>query len=78
MHKEIREQQKIYEIINHKIEHEDSLFNTRISWFVSLQALLFFPLFFTLSASKSVTKDTKKLTEVSTIFFDNQTNEYYC
>lgn len=40
----------LYEIINHKIEHEDSLFNQRITWFVTSQALLFLPIFNLLTA----------------------------
>ncbi len=49
MNQETEEKLKIYEIINHKIEHGDSLFNTRITWFATLQALLFFPTFNELS-----------------------------
>ena len=46
------ERWKRYESFNHKIEHEDNLFNLRITWFVSLQTLLFIPTFSILSAAE--------------------------
>ena len=59
----------IFEVINHKIEHEDNLFAGRITWFVSLQTLLFFPVFFIFSQK---IEDSKNLTEFSETFFRYQ------
>ena len=60
---------QIFEAINHKIEHEDNLFVGRVTWFVSLQALLFFPVFFILSQT---TEKSKNLSEFSETFFRYQ------
>ena len=59
----------IFEAISQKIEHEDNLFVGRVTWFVSLQALLFFPVFFILSQT---TENSKNLTEFSESFFKYQ------
>ena len=59
----------IFEAISQKIEHEDNLFAGRITWFVSLQGLLFFPVFFILSQP---TENSQKLTEFSESFFKYQ------
>jgi hypothetical protein len=62
---------KMFEAINNKIEHEDNLFVSRITWFISLQALLFFPVFLIFSQT---TEDSKSLTGLSQTFFRHQEN----
>lgn len=62
---------KIFEAINNKIEHEDNLFVSRITWFISLQALLFFPVFLIFSQTK---ENVKSLTGLSQTFFRHQEN----
>lgn len=62
---------KIFEAINNKIEHEDNLFVSRITWFISLQALLFFPVFLIFSQT---TENVKSLTGLSQTFFRHQEN----
>ena len=59
----------IFETISQKIEHEDNLFVGRVTWFVSLQGLLFFPVFFVLSQT---IENSKNLTEFSDSFFRYQ------
>jgi hypothetical protein len=62
---------KIFEIINGKIEHEDNLFVGRITWFVSLQALLFFPIFLIYTQTIA---NLKNLTKLSGTFLKYQEN----
>ena len=59
----------IFEAINLKIEHEDNLFVGRVTWFVSLQGLLFFPVFFILSQT---IENSKNLSQFSETFFRYQ------
>ena len=54
---DIDKKRKLYELFNKKIEHEDNLFNARITWFVAVQALLFSPTFLTLKENHFEHKD---------------------
>ena len=67
--KRVDRELNIFEAISLKIEHEDNLFVGRVTWFVSLQGLLFFPVFFILSQT---IENSQNLSQFSETFFRYQ------